>query len=749
MARGVLLTGSLAVLAGCGGGGGSGSIDLGSLARVSLGLTGAALTQMEAALDRVFINALSDFSSTRLALVRNEAAFRANVLNVPGFGTVRPLQASRLDWVRSIDRETNGAVDGVPDVPDGLPDLTGAGIVLGMVDSPILSSHEQFATQAGKFLAGGGGVNEAGDEHGTFVASIMAGTGGAGGTAPTLGYAPEAQIYAGQISYQAGAVLDYGALTGVMDGARAAGAVAMNNSWTLTTAGGQAATVANSSIAGMGAGFAGYVDALERFSQTGVVVFAQFNDDLASASLMAGLPVERPELEQGWLAVINVLANYNPTTDRIVAVQRQSAGCQEAARWCLAATGYITGADIDSNSDYVVGQGTSYAAPQVTGALGLLAQAFPTLTPAQLRNRLIATADNSFFTPEAFLQIVPGVEHGFSTEFGHGFINVRDALMPIGSSAAFTAAGTVVPMDQLRLSGGMLAGDALAAGLAGVQIGFNDQLSASFAAPMAAYVAPVAVAAPARAARRWALDAAGTGAEALALAAPDGAEVNGLTAVDLFGAEGGLRVAALTDGGQGAAGLRVERVMALGAGEVTAGVAAMAGQEGLFGLDFGGGGAAQAVSASLGWRQPMGGGLELALAAEMGRVDAAAGGLVSGLSGLGYNRAGAALARRSVLQGGDRLSVFVQMPVGAVSGTARMDVPQPMAAGAVAQAQPDFAAVDLSLVPEARQVDLGVEYYLPTSQRSDLVLGFAHQRNAGHVAGQTDQVAMMGWRLQF
>lgn len=744
---------ALLFLSACGGGGGGGDT-VTDVTRFTLNLTGPALTQMKAALDAAFITP-AEMQTTafrdRLALVRAQAPFVQNVFNgVNGLNNVRPLQASRLDWVRAIDRES-GVTNGVPDTPDGQPDLTGAGVVLGMIDSPIRSTHEQFSTQVGKLMLNPGSVHEGTDEHGTFVASIMAGTGGTGGAARVMGYAPQARIYNGQISYQPGATLNYITLGGIMDGARAAGAVAVNNSWTVSS-GGVPATVANSSITSMGSNFSTYLTALQNYTQNGVVVFAQFNDPTqTSASFMAGLPAKVPALEQGWLAVINVVASYDPATDRITAVSRRSLGCLEAARWCIGATGYLWGADIDSDTDYVVGSGTSYAAPQVTGALGLLAQAFPGLTPAQLRNRLLATADNSFFTPTHILEFVPGVEHGYNAEFGHGFLNVRDALLPIGASVTSSAAGTVIPLEEISLAGGMLAGDALAQGLAGVNLGFRDLMAGSFATPMAGFVAtaaPVDVAGAAMAA--W-----GRGAEGRLLAVPDGAAANGMARVRLMEGESGWHVAALTDGQGDTAGVALGRDWDTGAGRVTMELAAMRGHDGLFGIDLGGTGEADALAASLAWRQDLGSGIELALEGELGRIGTTSEGLVTDVSGLAYARAGVELAQRSVWQRGDRLSVFVQTPLGAVAGQAEVTLPSlgAMQAAAVAAdgavAASGFDTVAVSFVPEAREMDFGMEYSLPMSDRGEMVLGWSLRQNAGHVAGQTDRVAALGWRLRF
>jgi subtilase-type serine protease len=760
ISRPIILTAALLGLAGCGGGGGDGAtnffnVDLSQLPTFTLPGTAGDL----AAYSGGFV---ATFNPTRLAAVRNTTAFVQNRINVIATNgatiLAKPYLVSRLDYVRSIDANS-----------DNQPDLTGRNVVLGIIDSAILQSHEQFSdvtTSSGlapKFLPGSdvsAVASPTGDSHGTFVASIMAGNGGgscigAGALCNTaLGYAPDARLYAGSIDYNG--ALDYADLASIVQGADAAGAVAINNSWTVSS-GGAPLTVANSNptaITGIAGGTA-FLNALQAYATGGatggVVVFAQSNTrSQSSASLLAGLPAEIPALEAGWLAVINVLADFDETNDRILRVDRRSAACLEAARWCIGATGILTGAGIANTTDYEIGQGTSFATPQVTGALGLLAQAFPTLTPAQLRNRLLVTADNSFFAPTHVLEVAPGIKHGYNSEFGHGLLNVRAALMPIGVTSAVSAQGEVLTIPELTMSGGVLAGDALAAGLGGVEIGFRDQLQAEFASPMATMVA---VAAPASLPRlglaQWA-----QGGDDLTLAALDAASVNGLARVDLLGDGGPIRLTALT-GGDTAAGLALGATVPMGTGTVSAEISALRDQDGLFGMDLGGGSAAMgSVSAKVALAQPIGAGMELAIAAEVGRIEAQATGLVTALNGMAYNSASAALVQRSVLRRGDRLSLFVQTPLAAVSGQVQMAVPVPrtsLAAAAAAAAEPAaaFDTISVSVTPAARQFDLGFEYLMPLSDQSDMVLAYALQSNAGNIAGREDQLALLGWRMRF
>ena len=66
----------------------------------------------------------------------------------------------------------------------------------------------------------------------------------------------------------------------------------------------------------------------------------------------------------------------------------------------------------------------------VSGALALLGEAFPDLTPQQLRVRLLASADNSFagFTRSGSVELAVGFSHDVSDEWGHDFLTRRSEL---------------------------------------------------------------------------------------------------------------------------------------------------------------------------------------------------------------------------------------------------------------------------------------------------------------------------------
>ncbi len=188
-----------------------------------------------------------------------------------------------------------------------------------------------------------------------------------------------------------------------------------------------------------------YINALDTFQKTGVVVWALSNNSsFASGDISAALPYFEPRLAEAWIAVANGYFEVNGNGNITRAV-RLSAQCGLAARFCLAGDGTALAAWNTSNLSYASGTGTSFVAPQVSGAVALLAEAFPDLTPAEWTQRLLASADNSWFAAQGVpiagtVDYGNGVTHAYSTEWGHGVLNIKAALSPIGTVAVLNGA---------------------------------------------------------------------------------------------------------------------------------------------------------------------------------------------------------------------------------------------------------------------------------------------------------------------
>ncbi|HET7931419.1 MAG TPA: S8 family serine peptidase [Rhodanobacteraceae bacterium] len=125
----------------------------------------------------------------------------------------------------------------------------------------------------------------------------------------------------------------------------------------------------------------------------GLVVFAAGNDSQANPSTIAALPSVAPDLERGWLTVVAINSN-DPTQ-----IEGYSNQCGIAMDYCLAAPGDVIVLDKDTtasttNPDYYIVEGTSLAAPIVSGAAAVVWQAFPYFTNDQVRQTLLGTADD-------------------------------------------------------------------------------------------------------------------------------------------------------------------------------------------------------------------------------------------------------------------------------------------------------------------------------------------------------------------
>ena len=182
-----------------------------------------------------------------------------------------------------------------------------------------------------------------------------------------------------------------------------------------------------------GTAVANYVSELDGYQEVGVVVFALSNiAGLNDADTIAALPVLFPELEEAWITAVNIeiLGSVGNET-----YSRKSAPCGQTAEYCIGADAWEIAGLAHSNFYDLSTQGTSFVAPMISGAVAILAQAFPNHTPEQLVDRILASGDNTWFTPDGNTVFANGVTHGYSTEFGHGILDIYAALQPITSDS--------------------------------------------------------------------------------------------------------------------------------------------------------------------------------------------------------------------------------------------------------------------------------------------------------------------------
>lgn len=687
---------------------------------------------------------VTEFDLAEVARIRELPGFVANGLDLflrlpghPTYGgdgaTVRanPLEAARLDYALSTG-------------------LTGAGEIVSILDDRIRIGHEQFE---GKTFYISGRPPAGADFHGTAVASVAAGTGQGGGA---LGFAPGADIHLGYLDYDS--PVDWTRLGTYMDHAADLGAVVSNNSWGLGDT-----TLADVDVAAYFAASARspYIDGLRRFAENGVVVFAMQNDYAAtSASLMAGLPLGVPDLESNWISVVNAIPEYDDA--RILSADRISAPCLETARFCISASGQIRVAGDSADDAYGIGVGASFAAPQVAGSVALLAEAFPDLEADQLRDRLLATADNSFFTPTGEVEFAPNVRHGYDQEFGHGFLDLRAALLPIGEVYVPTGSGARLVAGTPAISGGAASGDALVTSLAATRVVSLDGLHGSFLtsgaflgttggsldpSASAAAMATRDDAGARLAARRDALSTGrGLAAAGGLLDDPASGELMGARELTLLETETGMRLAALADPVAGdAAGIDVTQSIGLGAGELRLGLSALHVDGSVMGVSVPGheDGIGSAMrSVHLGYATRLGRDAAIRLDAEFGVADGPGAGMVRDFETVSYDRLGIALDRADLLRKGDLFTVFLRQPVAITEGAAAMELPTSYAQGEVG-----FSEERIDLAPSERQVDLGFEYGMAMGDRATLSLGMVRSRNHGNVAGRTGLGGFVGVQI--
>ena len=265
-----------------------------------------------------------------------------------------------------------------------------------------------------------------------------------------------------------------------------------------------------------------YIDSLNNFQKQGVIVWAMSNFgansqnkwgiQLDDANLTAGMTELFANLNNdAWITVANAefKGNQSIADSKVGTITYDdkgniifskddniflmSAPCGQTASYCIMADGTdIRGAasHFDNKDLYSSSTGTSFAAPQISGSVAQLAQAFPNHTPAQLVDRLLASANNSFFTDEktdgkyGIEDFGNGVKHKYSDYFGHGYLDMYAALNPLGNKDVLLGESidnsVRINLDDSYLLTDKAFGDALQKAFQNDFIVFHDGLNAGF-----------------------------------------------------------------------------------------------------------------------------------------------------------------------------------------------------------------------------------------------------------------------------
>ena len=329
--------------------------------------------------------------------------------------------------------------------------LTGSGKTIAIMDSGHWTGHQELAgnsksiTTYGTLNAATG--NSVGADHGLFVASVAAGEDDGTGM---QGVAPSASLHLSDYYNKNGET--YYPTHWANATNNASSAVVQNNSWGIdyqidnlksdissnswTNDYGIAQKWHSVGYTANEASATDYISALNNFQDHGVVVYALSNNSSYSdADFQAALPELFPQLKEAWITAVNVEITGSSGNETYT---RKSAPCGSTGAYCLGGDGWqLNGAGYSGSGDgYWTGaSGTSFVAPMVSGSVAVLAEAFPNHTPEQLTDRLLASADNSFFSHDDVVTFGNGISHGYDDEFGHGILDINAALSPITSSS--------------------------------------------------------------------------------------------------------------------------------------------------------------------------------------------------------------------------------------------------------------------------------------------------------------------------
>jgi len=268
------------------------------------------------------------------------------------------------------------------------PELTGKGVVLGSVDTGVDGMHPDLQGKIIRFLVGktrkeSAAVDTSG--HGTATVGVMVGGSRQG---PFYGVAPDAKMIA------TSAVEDLPTLLYALEWMLEAHPRAVNNSWS----------------APPGTPGSVFYKIIEAFDAAGILFISSAGNQGTKPRSIT-VPHEHPfSFSVGATDEKNDRWSYSsqgPATYQGHDVRKPEIMAPGDEIWCPL-----------PYHRYGAESGTSFAAPQVTGAVALILQAAPELTPEQVRKLLILTAKQ-----------FSGTDQGqWSGEFGYGMLDIEAAV---------------------------------------------------------------------------------------------------------------------------------------------------------------------------------------------------------------------------------------------------------------------------------------------------------------------------------
>ena len=141
-------------------------------------------------------------------------------------------------------------------------------------------------------------------------------------------------------------------------------------------------------------------------------------------NLIPGGPYPLKKLEECDVAAATILENRNMgIDDNRVRMWVGSADSNNVIASYSIEAGEMANDFLRAHDDFLVsgdGEGTSYAAPRVSGVAALLNQKFPNLKGNDVKNGLLQTADDLGAT-------------GVDDIYGYGLLNINNAMSPVGT----------------------------------------------------------------------------------------------------------------------------------------------------------------------------------------------------------------------------------------------------------------------------------------------------------------------------
>lgn len=279
--------------------------------------------------------------------------------------------------------------------------FTGKGVKVGIVDD---SWHQDYAPLAGQVawyrdLTDHENEKDPStkDGHGNVVATVLAGKSVSGFKG---GVAPEAILHWSRVCYDNGCVIsDIGR--------------------SIETMSALGVRLFNASISGPASGASANAVVISQYSHDalltsdGLMVAGTGNESSSDAGSMALIPVHDARYLDHWLAATAVALDAK---GNVTGKADYANACGNAASWCLAAPGlvYVPGVP-DSAFNQGGGQGTSFAAPIVTGTAALVWQAFPWMSASNVQQTVLTTATDLG-------------EAGVDAIYGWGLVNAAKAV---------------------------------------------------------------------------------------------------------------------------------------------------------------------------------------------------------------------------------------------------------------------------------------------------------------------------------